>query len=198
MARRTRALVAGVVLAAALWSFAGIAGANRLEFRNSLATREWRSAWSAEFTGGFGTVRCPLTLEGSLHSSTITKTARSLVGVVTGARAGECGIVTLRTLTANLPWHVRYQIFTGTLPNIGSVGFEIIGFEFQMIESGFGVTCLFRSEERQPLFMTWSRINTGSVTSSTLGGSITSSECGLNVRFGGSTSVTPATSINLI
>jgi hypothetical protein len=59
---------------------------------------------------------CKLTLEGSLHSRTIAKVAGSLIGHVTSVRTGECApAVTI--LTETLPWHVRYQSFSGRLPD---------------------------------------------------------------------------------
>src|SRR5215207_2963869 len=42
------------------------------------------------FTGPFGTTECALTLEGSLHSRTITKTIGSLIGLITRAVLGAC------------------------------------------------------------------------------------------------------------
>lgn len=197
MTFRIRALLAGAIVAALLLA-ATTASAGRLSFRNSLGTREWRAPWAPmEFSGGFGTTTCGLTLEGSFHSGTITKTRDSLVGYVTNARASGCGILTASVLTETLPWHMRYQSFTGALPNISSVSFSIIGFSFRIRETGAGVTCLMRSEEEEPIFMTWSRAASGSVTTATLGGTIIS-DCGIAGTFGGRASVTPATSITLI
>jgi hypothetical protein len=45
----------------------------------------------------------------------------------------------------SLPWHIRYKSFTGTLPNITTVGVELSGerywFESEFI--GFGVRCFY-------------------------------------------------------
>jgi hypothetical protein len=72
---------------------------------------------------------CPVTLEGSFHTRTITKTINSLVGYITRAniqedRCAGSGILAgarIRWDTATLPWHVRYAGFTGTLPNIARI-----------------------------------------------------------------------------
>lgn len=199
---RGKALLGGMVVVVALLGTAVAAHASRFLLRNSLGTTAWRATWSElNFSGGFGTVTCRLTLEGSMHSATIVKTRGSLVGHVTNAAvSSSCGIFASRVLTANLPWHVRYQSFSGVLPNISNVAMQIIGFEFQIRESGFGVTCLYRSTEAQPLNMIWSRNGaTGVIASATLSGTITSADCGLNGEFAGtSTSFTPSTTITLI
>jgi hypothetical protein len=200
---RTKPLLGGAAVAVLLLlTFAAMASASRLQFRNSSGNTLWRGTWSElRFASGFGTVACQLTLEGSLHSNTIVKANGSLVGFVTGARSGgSCGgSYSSTVLTGNLPWHVRYRFFTGALPNISSVGMEIIGFEFQIREPFFGATCLFRSEERAPLSLNWSRSGAGTVTSLTPGGTITSGDCGINGTFSGSSSsFSPSTTITLI
>jgi hypothetical protein len=60
---------------------------------------------------------CRLTLEGSLHARTMAKVAGSLIGYITRVRTGQCTVGTT-LLTETLPWHVRYESFSGTLPNI--------------------------------------------------------------------------------
>src|SRR5438270_3751470 len=108
------AVVGATVLLGAL---VGTASAARLS--NSSTT--FRATWtSAEFSGGFGTPRCSLTLEGSLHSATIVKTRGSLVGYITRASVGPCVNGSATVLTATLPWHVQYDSFTGTLPSIAT------------------------------------------------------------------------------
>jgi hypothetical protein len=60
---------------------------------------------------------CHVTMEGSLHARTIAKVAGALLGYVTRVTIGQCSIGTT-VLTETLPWHVRYESFSGTLPNI--------------------------------------------------------------------------------
>lgn len=194
MKPRSMGLVAALALAMALMS-GSVAHAARLSFRNSLGRTAWTVTWSEmSLSGGFGTVRCALTLEGSLHSASFAKVRGGLVGVVTGARGSSgCGIFQSRVLTGTLPWHVRYNTFAGTLPNITSIALQVVGFEYLIRETGFGIECLFRSTEAQPLNFTWSRTGSGAVTSATLGGTITA-DCGIAGTFGGtSSSFTPAT-----
>jgi hypothetical protein len=69
-------------------------------------------------------VRCQVTLEGSFHSATIAKVERLLIGAITRANVKEesCTGGRGRPNTETLPWHVTYENFTGTLPNIATVG----------------------------------------------------------------------------
>lgn len=179
-----KALIGGALVTVLLWACATTAGANRLAFRNEYNTNSWRAVWrEMRLTGGFGTISCPLTLEGSLHSQTVTKTPSSLIGYVTAARNGTCATLSGTVLTERLPWHLQYESFTGTLPSISSVKFKIIGFEFQ-IREGLGIACLYRSTEAAPLLETLNREGGGIISSATLGGSLGSELCG-SASFGG-------------
>ncbi len=185
-----RASLVGALAVTMLWIVAAAASANRLAFRNELSTNLWRATWSEmTFSGGFGAGRCALTLEGAFHSLTIVKTRSSLVGTVTAATVSGCTF-SGTLLREGLPWHVQYEAFTGTLPNIGSVALKIIGFEFRIREPAFGITCLFRSTEATPLTDTLSREASGVIRSTTLSGTLASgAECaGLRVTFGGTSS----------
>jgi hypothetical protein len=110
------ALSSGLVL---IISAAGTAG------RLSTSTGTFRQTYTAlnferEF---FGSVRCPVTLEGSLHARTMSKVVETLIGYITSARVFEAACVGGRAgfKTETLPWTIRYNSFTGTLPNISSV-----------------------------------------------------------------------------
>jgi len=186
MSSRTKTLLWLGVVVMTLWTLAGAAAGNRLAFRNELTTNAWRAVWrEMEYRGGSLAIRCALTLEGTFHSLTITKTRGALIGYVTGASVSACSSGGATVLTAGLPWHVQYETFTGTLPTISSVRFRIIGFEFRISEP-FGITCLFRSTEARPLLMTLNREASGVLRSGTLGGTIASGEeCGLEFTFGG-------------
>jgi len=74
---------------------------------------------------------------------------------------------------------------------------EVTGFEYRIRETAFGVTCLLRSTEAQPLFLTWNREGGGGVRSAVLGGTITS-DCGIAGQFGGTSSTFSAETITLI
>jgi hypothetical protein len=179
-----KVLVAGVLTAALLSLASGTALTRTLSFRNSVGGRSWVATW-IEF-GFTAEGRCSLTLEGSLHTNSIAKTSLGLIGYVTRGSAGGCGILTGSVLTANLPWHVRYQSFSSPLPNIGSIAMQIIGFEFQVRE-GFGLTCLFRSSAEHPLVMEWNRAVPGSIINARLRGTLSSTNC-----FEAEFSATPA------
>lgn len=96
-------------------------------------------------------VRCPITLEGSVHSTTISKIVGALVGYVTRASMSNAGCTggTGTIHQESLPWHVTYQSFTGTLPNITSARFSLLNVFFEIRESG-GNTCSARTEVEHP------------------------------------------------
>jgi hypothetical protein len=126
-----------LLTAAALASVLTTASARNLSF----TTQNFRIVWAPlTFTeGGIFNVRCNVTLEGSFHYRTIIKAPRSLIGFITRAIVNRPTCVTnagfeaqaatwngteliLGAATANtLPWHVTYEGFNGTLPNITGV-----------------------------------------------------------------------------
>jgi hypothetical protein len=98
------------------------------------------------FVPSFGsTVRCPITLAGSYHSRTVTKTAGSLIGYVNAVTVGACESGRARANTESLPWHIQYSSFAGTLPNITSTTESIVraSFEIQGEVFGLRVTCRY-------------------------------------------------------
>jgi hypothetical protein len=149
MANYGKLLLFAVTVAAMLALAVGSASANRLSVRS----RSFALIWSTlSFSGGESIrVSCRVTLAGSFHSTTITKTARSLIGLVTTASVGTretCTGGSARALTATLPWHVTYNSFTGTLPRISGVKLNLIGASFEIVtEVG---TCLARTETNRP------------------------------------------------
>jgi hypothetical protein len=128
------AVVGATVLLGALVSSAS---AGRLS--NSSTTL--RATWARmDFTGGFGTVECEVTLEGSLHSRTIAKVARALIGNITAASVSSpCRRGGATILRETLPWHVTYNSFAGTLPNITNILTDVVGASFRIREPTFGV-----------------------------------------------------------
>ena len=139
------ALVAATLMLVAVSN----ASANRL----SMSSRTFRITWaSLEFENNINsnTVRCPVTLEGSYHSATFTKTTGALIGYITRASLNGPGCTGGRAtvLTESLPWHLRYKSFSGTLPSISGIEEDVIGESFQ-IETG-GVTCSETSEVIHP------------------------------------------------
>ncbi len=127
------ALAATVVLTAAV----ATASAGRLSVSNG----QFRAIWSTlelSNSASEGTVRCPLTVEGSFHSATISKTTGAKIGVATRAVVGNSvctgGRASIDQETA--PWAITYQSFTGTLPNITGVTFGLIRGSFVVATGG--------------------------------------------------------------
>lgn len=124
--------ITALVVSAVLGALVGSASAGRF----SSSSQTLRVTWtSLEFTGFDAVVRCEVTLEGSLHSRSIVKTARSLIGYLTlgtirrpcvgGTAWSSNGIEVNEVLTGiftqTLPWHITYEGFTGALPAIREV-----------------------------------------------------------------------------
>jgi hypothetical protein len=144
-----------VMRAAAGWAAATLlalaaqsASANQL----SLTSRGYTAAWSSlQMTApGIATIRCPLTLEGSFHSSTLRKVTRALVGYVSRATivSGVCTGGTASAMRETLPWHVQYDAFSGTLPAITGVTLRVIRLSAQATAAG--LTCPYASTEAAP------------------------------------------------
>ncbi len=186
------AVVGATVLLGAL---VGTASARNL--RSSSTT--FRATWtSAEFAGGFGTARCNLTLEGTLRSATITKTANGEIGSVTASTIGTCPQGSATILKETLPWRVQYASFTGTLPAISAIKTNVIGSAFQIREPTFGITCLAISSTTNPSTGTYNlNTTTGRVESVTLGGTVPTN-CGASGTLSGRSSTNSAQTITLI
>jgi hypothetical protein len=120
----------------------------------SISNRNWRIVWTElTFSAEDGSLptTCPITLEGSFHYNTIVKRELTLVGMLTKAIVGNasCREGHATALTATLPWHILYQSFTGTLPNITSLRLLAVGASF-LAEPFFGASCLQRSTATDP------------------------------------------------
>src|SRR5215207_6699629 len=175
MSKYTKTLLALVGATVMLSALVAGASANRL----SSTSRNIRATWaSMEFIEPLNsTVRCPVTLEGSLHSGIITKTPGALIGHISRGTVAtsSCSGGTASILQANLPWHVRYSGFAGTLPNITVMRTTVIGASFR-VAGPFG-TCLFTSSAAQPTTGDFNRaVVGGALTSVNVGGEITSNE----------------------
>ena len=129
--RKTAKLgLAALTAAAVLASAVGSASARNLSVTNGSFRTTWAPLTFSE-PFGFFTIRCNITMEGSFHSTTIAKVIGSLIGYVTSARVqhpctnGEAwawnGTERFLRTGNSLPWHLTYEGFTGTLPNITGV-----------------------------------------------------------------------------
>ena len=104
----------------------------------SVSNQNIRVTWSSlELSAGI-TVRCRVTLEGSFHSRSIVKVARTLIGAITRATIDEanCTNGIIRPRTETLPWHTTYEGFAGTLPNISALFMLISRYRFNVIVPG--------------------------------------------------------------
>lgn len=150
MRTRSKLLVAVVTATAFLGLAVGSASANRLEVTN--AERGFRFAWNEwHFSVSGETITCRLTLEGSFTTRTTVKRDNEVIGKITrAALSSPCTGGSVSVLTATLPWEVQYDSFTGTLPSIRSVIFDIVGASYQIQTPGVE-PCLFISETNEPM-----------------------------------------------
>ncbi len=168
--------------------------------RLSSSTQAIGATWTRmDFSGGFGTWECEVSLAGTLHSRTISKTANTLIGYITEASVNRCARGGATILRATLPWHVTYRAFAGSLPNISSVANNIIGYSFVFREPTFGVTCLARSTSSSPTILTINREASGRITSATVGGEVPcTGGISMTLRLGGTSSAISAVTVALI
>ncbi len=153
MRRHTRSLAASVAVLV-LAATASAASANRL----TLSSTDVRITWpSLTFGGEGGGLTCPVTMSGSFHSSSLTKSNGSLIGQVTSAAAGRCETAdnhSMVFLDETLPWHIRYDGFGGTLPAILRLVIRLTGVAVRVV-AGIGIPCLFTTETLEPLRTYW-------------------------------------------
>jgi hypothetical protein len=140
----TATIIAWLVMITAVTS----ASARRIEVSNQGFFVRW-TPLLIEFTGSI--ISCPVTIEGSFHSRTLSKVSGQLIGYITRAFVqGEeppCTNSTATVLTARLPWHIQYVSFTGTLPRITRLRISLVGVE---IRFQLGIACLVRTTQSNP------------------------------------------------
>ncbi|HEU4700992.1 MAG TPA: hypothetical protein VFS37_00805 [Conexibacter sp.] len=195
----TRLAFAALVATAAMAVLVGSASAGRLSTSNQQFRVTYRSL---EFIGSV-TVRCAVTLEGSFHTRTITKSLGSLIGNITrvavkrpcagGEGFAFNGVERLgegAALANTLPWNVRYEGFGGTLPNITSLRLALSGARFRIRDPFFGILCIATTGARGLAFGTATRNTaTGVVDNLAPSGTIrfdaeSSGFCGTEGNFG--------------
>lgn len=144
-----------VAASAALFMAVTLDAASARQFTTS--RQNFRAIWtplSFAALGGLIQVRCNVTLNGSYHYRTITKT-RTLVGSITDARlsrpctGGEAWFLNgVERPTSTLPWPLFYDSFTGTLPRIRRNKHIIIHLGPFII--ALGNQCLYESTASSP------------------------------------------------
>lgn len=134
---RTRAIltVLAAVCAAAL--AVGTATANRLGYNGQFIRVVYNNFTLIAATGTF--IDCSVTIERTVHSTTITKTSGSLIGYVTRAAKGTCAGGEMRFNTETMPWHQQYRSFTGTLPNIVAINEATQRLSVEVVGEVFGI-----------------------------------------------------------
>ena len=168
--------------------------------RLSSTTRGINASWTRiNFRGGLGTFDCEIIINGTGHANTIAKTAGLLMGLVTAANVTRCARGSATMLRETLPWHVRYDSFLGTLPNITAIRTRVIGLSYRVQEPTFGINCLIRSSAEQPAFGTYNRnTTTGAITSTSVSGSIRCQENSIIGTLEGTSSSITAHTVTLI
>jgi hypothetical protein len=154
MRTRSKLILAGLTATLLM----GLAVSSATAGRFSVSNRNFRVTWAnlifegqtAEGAEAGLNVTCPVTLEGSFHSATIRKTERALIGAISR------GIVKRESCRSNLeparatilqetlPWHLTYESFAGTLPNITSITVLLRRYAFQLSATIFANRCLYR------------------------------------------------------
>jgi hypothetical protein len=166
MRGRTRVLLAALIAACALSAAVGTANARRFALSEQRIRAAWETLTPFVFTSESRRVRCPITLEGSFHSRTLSKVSGQLVGYITSAvlkRPCQAGEVWLQNGTerfpdgrtpSTLPWHVRYDSFAGTLPIIERIRIQVIGVGAlgRITETFITIGCLYLTEVMNPLY----------------------------------------------
>jgi len=158
----TTAVVA--LVAALLFALSLPAAARNLSY----SSREFRIMWaSLSFSAEEGgiSITCPVTLEGSFSERTATKVQDALRARITRSTVGTCIEGRATILAETQPWDVTYQSFTGTLPNISGVRYELLNAAFQVEASG--ITCLARTSTQFPAAGDAARDANGRITSLT-------------------------------
>jgi hypothetical protein len=145
---RTKLILAGLTAALVMAFAANSASARNLSISHG---ELWLVTWrQLRFgSGGLTAAACDVTLDGSFHYRTFIKLRNTLIGYITRAIAGTCERGSATILTTNLPWHIRYQGFEGTLPNISGIRLRLILAEFR-VQTAQGPRCLARTTEAQP------------------------------------------------
>lgn len=152
--RRLALTTLGAVLAFAL--LAGTAGARTgLSFNPESLTI---FIHSIEGSGGFGTVRCDMTMS-IAATTTVAKRVGAVLTHTTVAtstsvcQAGDIGIIErngVRVTGLQGPYELQYESFEGELPNITAVTLKLVGVHLWIREPTFGTIC----ETTEPISMT--------------------------------------------
>jgi hypothetical protein len=157
MAARWKLLLATFAVTLALANCVGAASARNISVNNS----GFRIVWTPMTITARETVECDVTMEGTFHYRTFVKMRGLLIGNITRAivrhetcRGGDffalngAELLSGAVVPQTLPWNVRYEAFTGTLPNIATVEVSIETLAF-LHRPTLGQACLYQARPEQ-------------------------------------------------
>jgi hypothetical protein len=142
------AAVAAVTLALALTAGAS---ARRIALTEQNFLASWTPTSPIAFNAAGHAIRCPVTIDGSFHSRTVSKVCGQLVGYVNRAIVANsvCTNGHFTAQTETLPWHIRYLRFSGTLPIISLLYIVLVGGRFTF-ETAEGILCEMGTTAEHP------------------------------------------------
>ena len=150
MRTRTRLLFSALSAIVVLGIGVSAASATHLQLLGS--EKGIRIVWARLILEGAGNIiECPVTLEGTFSTSTITKRAGTAIGSITRAAvaSASCTGGSARVLTETLPWDIQYSSFAGTLPAITTITVRLLRAAFAIHPTG-SLTCLAQTEASHP------------------------------------------------
>lgn len=155
MRTRSKAIVAGIAATLMLTLALGSTSATARNFR--LSEREFEILFNRGLTfEAAGTnISCPMTFLGHFFESTLPKVLNSKVGVIrhvepSSAREPPCTGGAITILRETLPWSYNYAGFTGRLPLIQTIRYNLIGIAFRIGDTSNGLSCLAGTTAREP------------------------------------------------
>lgn len=151
MHTRTKLLVAAFAATALMALAVGSASARRFELNDQTFLAAWTATSPLTFEAAGNNISCPVTIDGSFHSRTLSKVCGQLIGYVNQAIVANaaCTGGTATALTESLPWHIRYFRFSGVLPAITLIYVFLVGARFR-VTTGGGLSCLTQTTAANP------------------------------------------------
>jgi hypothetical protein len=150
MRTRSRLILAALTASVLMGLAVSSATAGRLSTSNTRFRITWAALRFAGSEGGLNQT-CRITLEGSFHSATIRKIAGTLIGAITRGIVDSTNCRgtnephRMTILQETLPWHLTYESFRGTLPNITEIQILLRRYDFRFSSTILGITgnCLY-------------------------------------------------------
>jgi hypothetical protein len=154
MRTRSKLTLAGLTASLLMGLAVSSASANELKIADTTGFRVTWTAFNLQGVEAGVRVICPVTLEGTFHSTTLQKRAGALIGFITRAAVNgaepPCTGGRATILQEHLPWHLTYEAFTGTLPDIEFVTLLLRRFAYRVETTvlGFRIACLYEYQGR--------------------------------------------------